>query len=297
MANEPRADSGIIIDSDALLVRAQEALGPLMTDVLKEVNEKSIITNLLPSFTIPDKYGREMTLHAYTELRAQLVAQGGEAMEQRPEIIEEATIRLDKWQVALAIFDEALDDSGMNLDAWSQKGKASKAFNKSIDSMGLTELFGAVTPVTAVAGWAGSTDNAVRNEIVAGVTALQDLGYDELVILMNTATLGRFTDMVWVRNSAMTPEEFIRTIIKAEPIIVNNVVQKDMAGDNEVMFDVDGRVLIMDKNRYAVFSNKNMQTETSRNARRQLTDVIMTLLYKTKVLDIEGGYVIDGTGY
>ncbi len=99
---------GIIVDSDALLVRAQEALGPMMTAVLKEVNEKSIITNLLPSFTIPDKFGREMTLHSFTELRAQLVAQGGEAMEQRPEIIEESTIRLDKWQVVLGIFDEAL---------------------------------------------------------------------------------------------------------------------------------------------------------------------------------------------
>lgn len=297
MANEPRADSGIIIDSDALLNRAQEALGPMMTDVLKEVNEKSIITNLLPSFTIPDKFGREMTLHAFTELRAQLVAQGGETMEQRPEIIEEATLRLDKWQVALAIFDESLDDSGMNLDAWSQKGKASKAFNKAIDSMGLTELFSAVTPVPAVAAWAGATDRAVRNEIEAGVTALRELGYDEQVILMNTATLGRFTDMVWVRNSAMTPEEFIRTILKAEPIVVDNIVQKDLAGANEIMFDLDGRVLIMDRNRYAVFSNKNMQTETDRNARRQLTEVILTLLFKTKVLDVEGGYVISETGY
>jgi len=297
MANEPRADFGVIVDSGALLIRAQEALGPMMTDVLREVNEKSIITNLLPSFTIPDQYGREMTLHAYTELRAQLVAQGGEGPEQRPEIIEEATIRLDKWQVPLAIFDEALDDSGMNLDAWSQKGKASKAFNKAIDAMGLTELFGAVTPVPAAAAWAGATDAAVRNEVETGITALRQLGYDDIVILMNSATLGRFTDMIWVRNSARTPEEFIRTILRAEPIIIDNVVQKDLAGDNETMFDVDGRVLIMDKSRYAVFSNKNMQTETDRNPRRQVTEVIMTLLFKTKVLDAEGGYVISGTGY
>lgn len=297
MANEPRADFGLIVDSGALLVRAQEALGPMMTEVLQEVNEKSIITNLLPSFTIPEKFGREITLHAYTELRAQLVAQGGEAPEQRPEIIEESTIRLDKWQVPLAITDESVDDSGANLDAWSQKGKASKAFNKAIDAMGMTELFGAVTPVPAVAPWAGATDAAVRNEVETGITALRQLGYDDIVIVMNAATLGRFTDMVWVRNSARTPEEFIRTIMRAEPIIVDNVVQKDLAGDNEALFDIDGRVLIMDKNRYAVFSNKNMQTETARNARRQITEVIMTLLFKTKVLDSEGGYVISETGY
>lgn len=297
MANEPRADSGIIVDSGALLVRVQESLGPMMTEVLKEVNEKSIITNLIPSFSIPDKYGREMTLHAFTELRAQLVAQGGEAAEQRPEIIEETTIRLDKWQVALGIFDEALDDSGMNLDAWSQKGKAAKAFNKAIDAMGLNELFNAVAPVPAAAAWAGATDAAVRNEVEAGVTALRQLGYDDIVILMNTATLGRFTDMIWVRNSAKTPEEFIRTVLRAEPVIVDNVIQKDLAGANEVMFNVDGRVLIMDKNRYSVFSSKNMQTETERNASRQLTKVIMTLLFKTKVMDTEGGYVISATGY
>lgn len=297
MANEPRADAGVIVDSGALLIRAQEALGPMLTDVLKEVNEKSFITTTLPGFVIPDKYGREMTLHAFTELRAQLVAQGGEGFEQRPEIIEETTIRLDKWQVPIAIFDEALDDSGMNLDAWAQKGKAAKAFNKAIDAMGLTELFDAVTPVPAAANWAGATDRAIRNEIEAGVTALRQLGYDDLVILMNSATLGRFSDTSWVRNSARTPEEFIRTIIKAEPIVVDNVVQKDLAGDIELLFDVDGRVLIMDRNRYAVFANKNLKTETARNARRQITEVIMTLLFKTKVLDAEGGYVISGTGY
>jgi len=143
--------------------------------------------------------------------------------------------------------------------------------------------------------WVTASDQDILDDITAAQLTIEDAGFDASHICLNTAQYNRISQFEWVINSKMLAKDYIKEVWDMELVRTKKVSYKDKDGNAVVLFTPVDEILVFDKPAYAVFSQRATSIELERVGSRGVDLAYMRKFFKTKAVQTDAAYVIDGT--
>ena len=295
----PRADNGLVLDTQAITEKVAKRLGHMYDEIMGVAEQESIIPKVTKAYNLSEDDGLQTTIYDKTQIIAHKKPEGTETTEQRPEVEEKFTIRLEQWESVVGITDEAMIDSGevnMTAQERQQAGRAGLAFANSIDGDGLSIMYAGVTPVAATALWNVITDIQLGNDLATAVNTIKRRGFKPDIILMTMNQMNRVNDTAWV-TQGRTMTQYLQERYKLTPIEVSWVGYDDRSGNEVQLFNPVGQCMILDSRYYSIFSQRPATVEVERNVSRGINFAFFRKFFKTTIADAEAAFVFDTIGY
>lgn len=295
---EEKNPLGIFTNADALSDRVLERLGKAVETVLRVANEESIIQNLTVPNT-PD--GMEIIFHNQTQDIAYVKPELAETPSQKRLLQLKAEDRLRRWEVRLAVSDEAM----MNKDANSPGSSAGdllsatnagKAFARAINAEGLGNMFAGKTPVGAGAPWNLAADAQIENDIVAGLDAGDDEGFNLTTMTATRLQMARLHRVANVVNTGLTVKGWLEEVGVPNVQMVKRINYKNNNGTLIPLFNPTGNCLLLDTRGYAVFTQEGMTGEVERDIKIGAHVAYLRKYFRTTPVQPEAAYLINGIG-
>lgn len=284
---------GIFTNTDALSDRVLERLTKAVKTVLKVANEESIIQGI----TVPnDPDGMEILFHTSTQDVAFVKPELAETPAQKRLLQLKAEDRLRRWEVRLAISDEAMKNKKDNAGDLISATNAGKAFAKSINAEGLLNIYNGVTGIAAGAPWNAATDAQIEDDINIALGAIDDEGFNGDTILLTRMQWGRLRRVANIVNTGQTVTDWLNEM-GLTPVMVKNVNYKNNNGTLINLFSPTGNVMIFDKRAYSVFTQEDMTGETERDIKIGAIVAYLRKYFRTTPVQPESAYRISGTGF
>ena len=295
----PRADNGLVLDTQAIAEKVAKRLGHMYDEIMGVAERESVIPKVTKPYNLSDDDGLQTTIYDKTQIIAHKKPEGAETTEQRPEVEEKFTIRLEQWESVVGISDEAMIDSGeVNMTARERQdtSRAGLAFANAIDGDGLSIMYAGVTPVAATTPWATINDIQLGNDIATGVNTINRRGFKADLILLTMNQMNRIQDTMWT-TLGRSASQYLSERYNLTPIIVNWVGYDDRSGNEVQLFNPVGSILILDSRFYAIFAQKSATVEVDRNVSRGINFAFFRKFFKTTIADAEAAFVYNTVGY
>ncbi len=295
----PRADNGLVLDTQAITEKVAKRLGHMYDEIMGVINKESIIQTVTKAYNLSEDDGLQTTIYDKTQLIAHKKNEGAETTEQRPEVEEKFSIKLEQWEEVVGITDEAMIDSGeLNMSASErmQAARAGRGFTNAIDGDGLSIMYAGVTPVAATAAWAGITDAQLGNDMSTAVSTIEGRGFRPDVVLMTRNQMNRINETAWV-TQGRTATQYFQERWGLTPKIVYWVGYDDRSGAQVALFNPVGQLIVLDSNFYAIFSQRPGTVEVERNVSRGINFAYYRKFFKTTIADADAAFVYNDIGY
>jgi len=295
----PKADVGLVLSDNAISEKIAKRLGHMYDEILKTVERTSILPQLVKGYQMTKEDGLQMTIYDKTQVIAYRKPEGAETDEQKPEVEEIITVRLEQWETRIGITDEAMIDSGeVNMSASERQnmGRSALAFKNAIDSEGLSTIFGGKTPVGATATWNLITDIQLSNDISTAVNAIERRGFNADKIVLTNLQWNRLNDTNWVIQGR-TASDYLQERWGLTPVRSQRIGYDDMAGAAVWLFNPTGSCVVLDSGHTALFCQKPMTVEMERIVSRGIFESYWRKYFRTAVVDTDAMFVYNGIGY
>lgn len=295
----PRSDTGLVLSDNAISEKVAKRLGHMYDDIMGTVERTSILPQLVKGYQMSNEDGLQMTIYDKTQVLAYRKPEGAETTEQKPEVEEILTIRLEQWETRIGITDEAKIDSGeVNMSASERQnmGRAGLAFTNAIDGEGLNAIYGGKTPVGATAAWNVITDAQLSNDIATAVDTIERRGFRPDKIVLTRMQMNRLNDTNWVIQGR-TMTEYLESRFGLTPVLAHRVGYDDMSGSPVWLFNPSGSAVILDSSQTALFCQKPMTVEMERIVSRGVDMSYWRKFFRTAVVETDAMFVYNGIGY
>lgn len=284
---------GIFTNTDALSDRVLERLSKSVRTVLKVADEETMITNI----TVPNEPdGMEIIFHTQTQDMAFVKPELAETPSQKRLNQLKAEDRLRRWEVRLAISDEAMKNKKANAGDLIGATNAGKAFAKAMNAEGFLNMYNGVAGVNAAAPWNAATDAQIEDDINTALDQIDDEGFTGDTILLNRMQWGRLHRVANIVNTGMKVEDWLNEF-GLTPMRVRNINYKNNAGTLINLFSPVGNTLIFDKRAYSVFTQEPMTGDVENDVKIGATVAYLRKYFRTTPVQTEAAYRISGVGY
>lgn len=288
-------DKGMFLNPQAIDARTKKWLAKLVTNVLKEAEEESLVPMLLVPNPLTREMGTQGKFYDWGQLVAHLKPDAVPTGVQAPKP-GDVTYELDEYEVKVGISDRAKLNSQMSAQDMLNAGKSGRAFARAIDAQGLTEYRDNSATGAAAGGWDVATDATIMQEIAAAMDAIWNAGYTPDAIVMTQAQSARIARIGLTYSTPLTAKQLLQA--QHETIknlyIWRKITYIDQDGSTITLFDPTGYFGILATKSFGVFTQRPVTVETFRDVDAGVDFAYMRKYFQAKTIQSDAGYVISG---
>lgn len=278
--------------SDALNAKEVEALGKMVSTVIKSTADKAIVPNLFASAKLKKADGIHAKLYDWSIGVALQKPEGGPSGVQK---ITPTTydIILSQWEYKVGITDEASITGNITATDVLSAPRAGRAFARAIDADGFDAVINGGTPATGTHDWSSASDDDVIDDITSAVQALEDAGYEAKTMLATPTQRGR---LMKITNGLTNPRPLKQYMIDQfglEIVKYNKITYKKDDGTIVDLFNPNKNLVIGDFAGSTVFAQLPMRTEAYRDVESGVNYALMRKFFKSSVLFKDGVAVLN----
>ena len=286
-------DRSVFKNPDAVSYKLLMQFAKMRSSVLKSASEKTLLQDITVNNPLPVDHGLEGKFYDWGELVAVKKPEGATTGVQRP-VPGTTKYVLEQSEVPVGITDEATINSQLKAQNLLTAGQSGKAFARAMDSDVLNEFVNESNS-TAGTNWDTETDVNIRKQLREAGDEVEDVGFDVSTILMTSGQLERIGRIESIVKGFNTVEKYMLDIFPGATLKKwRKIRYKDDHLVWQTLFDPVGKLILLDKAGFAVFTQRPTTMEFYRDVPAGVDYAYMRKFFGSKVVQKDAGHMLTG---
>lgn len=286
-------DRGVFKNPDAVDAKTLKCFAKMRSQILKKAAELSYAGDVTVPNPLPVEHGLRGKFYDWGQLVALPKPEGAATGVQKLEA-GSVEYEMSRHEVKVGITDEASINAQMNAQNLLTVGQAGRAFARAIDSDCFNEFLDG-SNTTAGTDWDTETDVNIRKQLVTAKDEIEDIGFVANKVLMTSKQMERIGRIESISRGYNTVESYLQSIFPDADILTwRKIRYRDEHLVWHTLFDPAGKLAILDKDGFAVFSQRPLTVEFKRDVDHGVDYAYNRKFFATKVAQKEAGHLLTG---